>query len=246
MIGGLSMEVGNDKTVRFWEDAWLTSGVLKDLFPRLFSVSNLRGSFIRDFKLTTEREDRVVWKFDRSGVFSTKSFMQVMQEAVLPEEITSYSFTRAIWRGFVPPKVELFAWFVLVERVNTKKRLGRLGVIDQLDNMCALCCKSVKSAFHLFLGFALTWQVWCAWLFALGREWSVPGTLKQHFESWTNASLRKYERKRWLIGFFAAIWAIWLERNDRLFRNQGSGVVKIINRSFVLFDEWIGGTILGC
>ncbi|KAL4328113.1 hypothetical protein AHAS_Ahas13G0167600 [Arachis hypogaea] len=127
-----------------------------------------------------------------------------MQEAVLPEEVTSYSFTSAIWRGFVPPMVELFSWFVLIERV------------------------------------------WGAWLYALGREWSVPGTLKQHFESWTTAAPRKDERKRWLIGFFAVIWEIWLERNNRVFQNKGSGVQKITNRSFVLSDEWIGGASFGC
>ncbi|XP_016178405.1 uncharacterized protein LOC107620801 [Arachis ipaensis] len=109
--------------------------------------------------------------------------------------------------------------------------------------MCPLCCKTVESAIHLFLGCELTWQVWCAWLFALGRSWAVPETLKQHFESWAHASHRKVERKRWLIGFFAVIWAIWLERNDRVFNNHGSEVVEIINRSFSLSDEWLGEVV---
>ncbi|XP_020982282.1 uncharacterized protein LOC107496648 [Arachis duranensis] len=34
----------------------------------------------------------------------------VMQKAVLPEAVTSYSFTSAIWKGFAPPRVELFSW----------------------------------------------------------------------------------------------------------------------------------------
>ncbi|XP_016162179.1 uncharacterized protein LOC107604964 [Arachis ipaensis] len=133
----------------------------------------------------------------------------VIQEAALPEKITSYSFTSAIWRGFAPPKVELFSWFVLVERVNTKERLCKLGVIDQHDNMCVLCCKYVESASHLFIGCEITWQVWCAWLFALGRIWTMP------------------------------------ERNGRIFNNKGSGVMEIINRSFMLSDEWLGGEPLG-
>ncbi|XP_072087364.1 uncharacterized protein [Arachis hypogaea] len=207
IIRGLSMDVGNGRTIKFWEDVWLPGGRLKEMFPRLFSV---------------------------------------MQEAALPEKITSYSFTSAIWRGFALPRVELFSWFVLVERVNTKERLYKLGVIDQHDNLCVLCCKSVESAAHLFIGCEITWQVWCAWLFALGRIWTMPGTLKQHFESWTNASSRKNERRRWLIRFFAVIWAIWLERNGRVFNNKGLGVMEIINRSFMLSDEWHGGEPLGC
>ncbi|XP_057740120.1 uncharacterized protein LOC130957269 [Arachis stenosperma] len=170
----------------------------------------------------------------------------VLQEVVLPEEITSYSFTGAIWKGFVPPRIELFSWFVLVGWVNTKDRLCRLGVISPNDRTCVLCDKSVESAFHLFAGCEISWQVWCAWLFALGRKWTMTGTLKQHFESWTNAAARRDERRRWVIGFFAVIWTVWLERNDRIFRNQSSRVVDIISRSFLLSDEWSGGEPYGC
>ncbi|XP_072060197.1 uncharacterized mitochondrial protein AtMg00310-like [Arachis hypogaea] len=46
IIRGLYMDVGNGRTVQFWEDIWLPHGVLKELFSRLFSVSNLKGSVI--------------------------------------------------------------------------------------------------------------------------------------------------------------------------------------------------------
>ncbi|XP_057761477.1 uncharacterized protein LOC130981788 [Arachis stenosperma] len=177
--------------------------------------------------------------------FSRSQTSKVLQEVVLPEEITSYSFTSAIWKGFVPPRIELFSWFVLVGRVNTKDRLCRLGVINPNDRTCVLCGKSVESALHLFAGCEISWQVWCAWLFALGRKWTMPGTLKQHFESWTNTTARRGEKRRWVIGFFAVIWTVWLERNDRIFRNQSSHVVDIISRSFLLSDEWSGGESYG-
>ncbi|XP_052110147.1 uncharacterized protein LOC127741510 [Arachis duranensis] len=76
----------------------------------------------------------------------------VMQETVTPEEIRSYSFTSAVWRGFVPHRVELFTWFVLIERMNTKERLSKLGILGPRDDLCALCSKAVESAFHLFIG----------------------------------------------------------------------------------------------
>ncbi|XP_072076830.1 uncharacterized protein [Arachis hypogaea] len=37
----------------------------------------------------------------------------VMQVEALPEVVTSYSFTRTIWKGLVPPRVELFAWMCI-------------------------------------------------------------------------------------------------------------------------------------
>ncbi|XP_015955629.1 uncharacterized protein LOC107480021 [Arachis duranensis] len=98
MIRGLSMEVGNGRNIRFWEDEWLQDGSLKECFPRLFSVSNQQGSVIGECGFW----DGLEW---------------VLQNETLPDDITSYNFTSSIWRGLVPPRVELFAWFVLVGRV---------------------------------------------------------------------------------------------------------------------------------
>ncbi|QHO18606.1 External alternative NAD(P)H-ubiquinone oxidoreductase B1 [Arachis hypogaea] len=38
----------------------------------------------------------------------------VLQEETLDEELLKYKFTKEIWKGLVPSRVELFAWFVLV------------------------------------------------------------------------------------------------------------------------------------
>ncbi|XP_016200469.1 uncharacterized protein LOC107641493 [Arachis ipaensis] len=253
------MELGNGRTIRFWEDSWLPNGALKDKFPRLFSVSTLTGAVIGDCgfwdgldwiwsfqwrrelfqweldlvrqlhetlqsaKPTNEREDTVTWKFDNTGVYSTSSFTQMIQAKALPAEITSYSFTRAIWKGFVPPRIELLSWFVLVGRMNTKDRLCRLRVLDQNDNQCVVCLAA------------------CIW-----KELVPPGNLKDHFESWISMAIWKIERNRWFIGFFAVVWTIWLERNSRLFQNHVSSLRDIINKSFAFAEEWIGGEPFGC
>ncbi|KAL4392683.1 hypothetical protein AHAS_Ahas03G0369600 [Arachis hypogaea] len=128
-----------------------------------------------------------------------------MQAETLPEEISSYIFTKTVWKGLVPSRVELFVWFVLISRVNTKERLLRLRIISQGDHMCVLCNKDVEHIYHLFLGCEITWQVWGAWLSDLKRQWAIPDSLKEHFESWTGAINRKEERNKWFICFFAVI-----------------------------------------
>ncbi|KAL4305411.1 hypothetical protein AHAS_Ahas16G0075600 [Arachis hypogaea] len=68
---------------------------------------------------------------DRVGLdFSMEK--RALQAETLPGEIQSYSFTSTIWRGFVPPRIELFTWFVLVGKATTKDCLCRLGVPDSL------------------------------------------------------------------------------------------------------------------
>ncbi|XP_072081167.1 uncharacterized protein [Arachis hypogaea] len=153
-----------------------------------------------------------------SRLFSVSSQCDsVIQEGVLPEDITSYNFTKSIWKGLVPPRVELFAWFVLTGRVNTKERLTRLGILNQDDKSCVLCNKDVEQVHHLFLGCDFTWQVWNAWISVFGRLWSLPGSMKDHFLSWTEELRRKEDRKQRLRCFCAIIWNIWMKGNKRIF-----------------------------
>ncbi|XP_072084393.1 uncharacterized protein [Arachis hypogaea] len=150
--------------------------------------------------------------------------LKVIQSETLSDEITSYSFTSSLWKGFVPPKIELFGWFVLVGRVNTKERLIKLGVNIQSDTTCVLCTKEIKSAEHLFLQCEVTWQVWCNCVRSFRREWVIPGTVKDLFESWRDMHNRQQGQKVWMTAFFAVIWNIWLKRNAQIFNNTRASI----------------------
>ena len=45
----VSFKVGNGNTVRFWEDNWLGTNTLKELFPSLFRLSTLKSQPISAF-----------------------------------------------------------------------------------------------------------------------------------------------------------------------------------------------------
>ncbi|XP_057744025.1 uncharacterized protein LOC130961983 [Arachis stenosperma] len=218
----------------------------RELFQWELELVHQLQERLRPVKLSTGKKDNVVWKFDNKGVFSTNSFMQVLQSETLLDEITSYSFTSSIWRGVVPPRIEIFSWFVLVGRVNTKERMTRLGVIIHSNNICVLYKKDLESVQHLFLLYELTWQVWCTWLRSFGRAWTIPGIMIELFESWTGRHNRKQEQKMWLTRFFAVIWNIWLERNDSIFNNKEAGVEIVQRRTFLSYKKWTGSDPFGC
>ncbi|QHO08772.1 uncharacterized protein DS421_14g475570 [Arachis hypogaea] len=156
----------------------------------------------------------------------------------MADDILSYKFTKKIWKDLVPPKVELFSWFVLVGRVNTKERLSRLGIIKMNDNICVLCKKDVEIVLHLFATCEYSWQVWCAWIKEFGRKWTIPNTLKDHFESWRTMLCTTELRKCWQIGFFSILWNIWLCRNDVIFENKTTDVPECVARSFCSAKDW--------
>ncbi|QHO01916.1 uncharacterized protein DS421_13g419310 [Arachis hypogaea] len=230
-----------DGLVWIWNFQWR-----RELFQWELDLVNQLHHTLRLVKIEFGREDIVIWKYDKQRIFSTNSFVQVLQVETVQEDISSYSFTRTILKGLVPPRVELFVWFVLIGKFHTKERLSRFGVIHQEDNLCVLCNNGVECGHHLFLGCSFSWQVWCAWLSYVGVQWACPGAIKEHFQSWTEISNRKEERKRWMVCFCAIIWNIWLERNRRIFQNKGKGVEEIINMSFLNYKEWLGADLFCC
>ncbi|XP_057720156.1 uncharacterized protein LOC130934618 [Arachis stenosperma] len=129
-----------------WKD------ICQDKFLRLFSVSNQCGSVIGDCEFRDGLE--WIWNFQwRRELFhlelelheALRPVKLVLQEEMLPEEVTSYSFTKTIWKGLVPPRVERFVWFVVIGRVNTKERLSRFGIVSTDNSVCVLCMECLDS-----------------------------------------------------------------------------------------------------
>ncbi|KAL4306658.1 hypothetical protein AHAS_Ahas16G0200300 [Arachis hypogaea] len=82
--------------------------------------------------------------------------------------------------------------------------------------------------------------VWNGWLSVLGRRWSLPNLMKDHFLSWTDEPRRKEDRKQRLRCFCAIISHIWMERNRRIFRNKSKGVDEVFHMTMLSCDEWRG------
>ncbi|XP_015948309.1 uncharacterized protein LOC107473270 [Arachis duranensis] len=55
--------------------------------------------------------------------YGRRLFVRVLQSETLSEEITSYSFTSSIWKGLVPPRIELFG-VVTVDVIQNKTFLN--------------------------------------------------------------------------------------------------------------------------
>ena len=80
--------------------------------------------------LNSFANDKLIWNVDKKGEFSVKSISQLlMEKRTHAIDFKAFRFTRSIWKGLVPLKVEILTWSVLLGRVNTKDRLHRLGIL---------------------------------------------------------------------------------------------------------------------
>ncbi|CAN0914878.1 hypothetical protein LINGRAHAP2_LOCUS28792 [Linum grandiflorum] len=117
-------------------------------------------------------------------------------------------------------------WTCIASNLSTQDNLKKRGWI--IANRCYLCEKSEKSAFHLLVSCPLTYKVWYHFLFAARLNLAFPGDLRALICSW-NVSHTDFHRFLKYLPH-AIFWAIWLERNERLFRDSASDFKKLVNK----------------
>ncbi|MED6113242.1 hypothetical protein PIB30_118904 [Stylosanthes scabra] len=166
-----------------------------------------------------DQVDTLIWKHDNKCIFSVKSFVSVLYKNNNREvEPNMYAFAKNLWKGLVPPRVELLVWFVILGKMNTKDRLFEIGMIRDVDANCVLCDAEWESVYHLFFGCKASLAIWDEALNHWGVSWSSPGEMKGCFESWMGVQVRREQKVLWMIVFFSIIWEIWSQRNAIIFK----------------------------
>ena len=67
----------------------------------------------------SDKEDRAYKNFDKSKNYFVKSFLMQVFGAFAPST-TATSCIGGVWRGLVPPRVEVLTWMMLLSKPNTK------------------------------------------------------------------------------------------------------------------------------
>jgi hypothetical protein len=127
-----------------------------------------------------------------------------------------------VWKVWAPPKVKFFAWLAMQNRVWTADRLAKRGWPN--CGLCPLCKQVQESVDHLIFQCRVTVRIW-----GMIRDWLQ----LDHIDTSAWPLLRS--TKEWWIGFSDAAvpnrkavaslalltsWAIWNERNARVFHHK--------------------------
>jgi len=88
-----------------------------------------------------DREDVWSWSLTPDGRYSVKSayslLIKGLPDAGAPHGDTLQATTR-IWKSWAPPKVIVFSWQLLLDRIPTRSNLVRRGVpLPERDLGCA-------------------------------------------------------------------------------------------------------------
>jgi len=109
-----------------------------------------------------------------------------------------------------------FLNFKLVFKIN----LARRRVIQTTDTACTAGCGELETASHLFLGCDTYNSLWLLVLHWLSISSVLHGELRHHFVQFTHmVGLPRFSYLYLRLIWFAFVWMIWKERNNRVFNN---------------------------
>lgn len=127
-------------------------------------------------------------------------------------------------------------WVASFEKISTIDALRRKGLI--LTNICNLCKKDGESMDHILMHCPFSWEVWFEILRDFGVRWVCPRDLKSLLAAWRSKAFSGRGNKIWRLALAAICWAIWLERNSRVFEGYEEPSFQVYKRAKEKIAFW--------
>ncbi|CAN0856758.1 Putative ribonuclease H protein At1g65750 [Linum grandiflorum] len=178
---------------------------------------------------------RLRWSADDVHGFSVKSFVKVLRLGRFGGSETFPAST--IWIHSVPTKVCCFTWMASLNSITTIDNLRRRGSI--LPNRCVLCYHANETVSHILLHCDFSSAVWSFFRQCLGEIGPMPHDVMSCLILW-----KEGQNSAGFGGFrrviHQAIWRhLWLERNNRIFRNKQCTVLQLAWKIAINTFRWM-------
>jgi len=175
---------------------------------------------LQNVTLQVLREDRWIRNLEQSSIYSVCSAYNFLNVQAPFDHAVSVS---SLWQKDVPLKVLLFAWRLFCDGLPTKDNLHRRHV---LDNDAQICVGGCGTSAHLFLHCNLFGSIWNHILRWLGVSAVLPYDVANHFNQLSFfGGAAKSRRSILQVIWFATVWEIWKERNNKIFNEKECSVM---------------------
>ncbi|XP_021990974.1 uncharacterized protein LOC110887709 [Helianthus annuus] len=177
--------------------------------------------------------DRWLWSLNPTGEFSVVSIKDVA--AIYGRSAPAYSF---FWNNFVPKKVGIVSWRVIMERLPTRAALVARN-IDIGDPSCPFCGEYDETCDHIFAACHFAQVVWLV----IAQWCKIPPIIAFGLKDLLDAHVAvvgsKKKKKVFSAIFQVVIWSIWKMRNEVIFGNEYPNISKVVDESKSMSFLWI-------
>ena len=174
-------------------------------------MGNKNWHALQQVSLSPSDADSLIWAPSKSGSFSVKSATMELAKA---NPDPDFGFTNKLWKGLVPLRIKIFSWLVLLEKINSKVKLAKIGLIPPFETLCVLCSQSQEDVNPLFLHCPFSHKVWAWWLQLWSVDWIFPSNIWLAFEQWQSPFHGPFIRKVW-CAIFLSQYGLYGRRETR-------------------------------
>ena len=158
--------------------------------PLFDSEMGMAVSFLTElerFRIQPHSDDQWVWKAEPSGQYTAKSAYSVPWGEVSSEH--QDGAFKELWNLKLPPKIVIFAWRLIRDRLPTKSNLRRRHIeID--DSTCPFCRSVEETAAHLFFHCSKITPLWwesLSWVNIMGAFPKSPKATLSPTYTWSDS-----------------------------------------------------------
>lgn len=248
--------IGNGKSVCFWEDLWMQNDVLAHRFPRLESFTkaddisvfeaahaeDLDSLFMLPFSPEAHQEFQDLQhcleliEYDENSI---DTWTPIWRSSYSSKKFYSYAFKgieahhmfKEIWKSRCIPRIKFFIWLILVDRLNTKDMLQRRHLNIEGTPICVMCnTRALETIDHLFFECPFARECWLK----LGITWDTsPELLDRYAEARASHTTPCFTEVTMI-----ATWELWKLRNDKVFqRHQQTLALWFYNFKFQCISQ---------
>lgn len=196
---GLFWQLGNGRSIFFWDDSQFGNRPLKDepwaqpfmdlcvrRFGRLVANYNEGGCWKKLYEVDLGLEvmfkaislvhipsspspDKFVWKPTSNGNFSVASTFHSNESFV-----GHAPYWASVWSSRLVPKVNIFFWIFFQNKILTTENLVKRGFV--MPNRCFLCEEETENACHLLIDCRFVRMIWGHVLSLWNLSWVFPSS----------------------------------------------------------------------
>nr|GEX90708.1 RNA-directed DNA polymerase, eukaryota, reverse transcriptase zinc-binding domain protein [Tanacetum cinerariifolium] len=191
--------LGNGKTVSFWDDCWCGDQSLKNLRLLIEPV------------VLNSHQDTCTWSL---GIL--KGYTVASVRSLIDLHFLGANLNATRWNRSIHVKVNLFMWRAMLNKLPTIVNLDRKGIeVDSL--LCPICHEDVETVNCIFFMCDLSKVLWAL----LAKWWELDVLFCASISdwlSWLDSSSISSKARVFLDGVGAALmWSLWSFRNRLLF-----------------------------
>jgi hypothetical protein len=183
------------------------------LSVQAFEEFNDTQAWVRELQIDTSLNDTRSFCWGNNQYTSAKFYRFIFQ--AIPEDAS----LKLIWKSRSLPKLRVFAWLLIMDRLNTKDIMNRKNWIINSDNYCVLChTQELETRDHLFFECSYASACWTK----IEIDWDCSLPISQRIQS----AKTMFAGPCFMEVFVCAAWNIWKDRNDLIFKTREANIAR--------------------